>query len=115
VPDLPALSEDERDELVELHADVLRRVDGLFDRPAPYIAAWHQAPVSVDRDLAHLSLQVLTARRSSTKLKFLAGSESGAGVFINDVAPEQAAERLRRAGGRGHVPSAPRAAPGPWR
>ena len=98
VPDLPALSEDERDELVALHADVLRRFDGLFDRPAPYIAAWHQAPVSVDRELAHLSLQVLTARRSPTKLKYLAGSESGAGVFINDVVPEQAAGRLREAG-----------------
>jgi len=97
VPDLAALSEDERDELVALHADVLRRFDGLFDRPAPYIAAWHQAPVSVDRDLAHLSLQVLTARRSSSKLKYLAGSESGAGVFINDVVPEQAAELLRQA------------------
>jgi UDPglucose--hexose-1-phosphate uridylyltransferase len=98
VPDLPALGEDERDELVALHADVLRRFDGLFGRPAPYIAAWHQAPVSADRDLAHLSLQVLTARRSPAKLKYLAGSESGAGVFINDVAPEQAAERLRQAG-----------------
>jgi UDPglucose--hexose-1-phosphate uridylyltransferase len=54
--------------------------------------------VSADRELAHLSLQVLTARRSSTKLKYLAGSESGAGVFINDVVPEQAAERLRQAG-----------------
>ncbi len=98
VPDLPALSEDERDELVALHADVLRRFDGLFGRPAPYIAAWHQAPVSADRDLAHLSLQVLTARRSPTKLKYLAGSESGAGVFINDVMPERAAELLRQAG-----------------
>jgi UDPglucose--hexose-1-phosphate uridylyltransferase len=98
VPDLAALSEDERGELVALHADVLRRFDGLFERPAPYIAAWHQAPVSADRELAHLSLQVLTARRSSTKLKYLAGSESGAGVFINDVMPEQAAERLRQAG-----------------
>jgi UDPglucose--hexose-1-phosphate uridylyltransferase len=98
VPDLAALSDDERDELVALHADVLRRFDGLFDRPAPYIAAWQQAPVSVGRDLAHLSLQVLTARRSSSKLKYLAGSESGAGVFVNDVVPEQAAELLRRAG-----------------
>jgi UDPglucose--hexose-1-phosphate uridylyltransferase len=98
-PDLPALTEDERDELVVLHADVLRRFDGLFDRPAPYVAAWHQAPVSVDRELAHLSLQVLTARRSSTRLKYLAGSESGAGVYINDVVPEQAAELLRQAGG----------------
>ena len=35
--------------------------------------------------------------RTATKLKYLASSESGAGVFINDIAPEQAAELLRRA------------------
>ena len=29
------------------------------------------------------------------KLKFLAGSESGVGGWVNDVAPERAAARLR--------------------
>ncbi|MDR3079672.1 MAG: galactose-1-phosphate uridylyltransferase, partial [Streptomyces sp.] len=33
--------------------------------------------------------------RTSGKLKFLAGSESGMNVFINDVPPEAAARRLR--------------------
>src|SRR5580700_35666 len=46
VPDLPALSEPARDAFGPLYLDVLRRCDALFDRPAPYIAAWHQAPVS---------------------------------------------------------------------
>jgi UDPglucose--hexose-1-phosphate uridylyltransferase len=31
-------------------------------------------------------------------LKYLAGSESGMGVWINDVLPEDAARRLREAG-----------------
>ncbi|MGY5134044.1 galactose-1-phosphate uridylyltransferase, partial [Streptomyces nigrescens] len=62
----------------------------------PYIAAWHQAPLRAGRreDFA-LHLELFTIRRTSGKLKFLAGSESGMNVFINDVPPEAAAERLR--------------------
>jgi len=97
LPDLPALDGGERDGLVAVLGDVLRRFDGLFDRPMPYMLAWHQAPVRRDRDLAHLHLEVFSIRRSATKLKYLAASESGAGVFINDVAPERAAELLREA------------------
>ena len=69
--------------------------------PTPYIAAWHQAPFTdlgafaVDREDFALHLELFTIRRTSGKLKFLAGSESGMGVFINDVPPEAAAERLR--------------------
>jgi UDPglucose--hexose-1-phosphate uridylyltransferase len=61
----------------------------------PYIAAWHQAPVRADRDLGYLHLQVFSIRRAADKLKYLAGSESAMGVFINDIRPEQAAELLR--------------------
>ena len=97
LPDLPALDEAERDGLATLVKDVLGRFDGLFDQPLPYMLTCHQAPVRRDRDLAHLHLEAFSIRRSATKLKFLASSESGAGVFINDIAPEQAAELLRRA------------------
>jgi UDPglucose--hexose-1-phosphate uridylyltransferase len=105
VPDLPALGEAARDAFGPLCLDVLRRFDGLFGRPAPYIAAWHQAPVQ-DQDArrqfaAHL--QVLSIRRSAGKLKYLAGTESGMGVWINDIVPEEAAQRLRTAGGTGAV------------
>jgi UDPglucose--hexose-1-phosphate uridylyltransferase len=102
VPDIPALTDAERDAFGPLYLDVLRRFDGLFDLPMPYIAAWHQAPVRVDRDLAHLHLQLFSIRRAADKLKYLAGTESGMGVFISDVAPEHAAHLLRTA------PSSPR-------
>jgi len=95
LPDLAALSDEERDALVPVYLEVLRRFDGLFDRPMPYIAAWYQAPARADRDLAYLHLQVFSIRRAADKLKYLAGAESGMGVFINDVRPEQAAELLR--------------------
>jgi UDPglucose--hexose-1-phosphate uridylyltransferase len=95
LPDLAALSAAERDALAPVYLEVLRRFDGLFDRPMPYIAAWHQAPVRADRELGYLHLQVFSIRRAADKLKYLAGSESGMGVFINDIRPERAAELLR--------------------
>jgi UDPglucose--hexose-1-phosphate uridylyltransferase len=97
VPDLPALSEAERDDFAHIYLDLLKRFDRLFDTPLPYIAAWHQAPVRADRDLAYLHLQVFSIQRAANKLKFLAGSESGMGVFVNDIAPEATAQRLREA------------------
>jgi UDPglucose--hexose-1-phosphate uridylyltransferase len=66
----------------------------VFDQPLPYMLTCHQAPLRRDRDLAHVHLEAFSVRRSATKLKYLASSESGAGVFINDIAPEQAAELL---------------------
>jgi UDPglucose--hexose-1-phosphate uridylyltransferase len=95
VPDIPALSTAERDAFGPVYLEVLRRLDGLFGLSMPYIAAWHQAPVRVDRDLSYLHLQVFSIQRAPGKLKYLAGSESGMGVFVNDVRPEQAAQRLR--------------------
>ncbi|MCX3060648.1 galactose-1-phosphate uridylyltransferase [Streptomyces beihaiensis] len=119
VPDLLALDDAARTEFPQVYLELLRRFDRIFDGrdgaedgqggagrpPTPYIAAWHQAPfggfeefggdVSVSRDDFALHLELFTIRRTSGKLKFLAGSESGMSVFINDVPPEAAAERLR--------------------
>jgi UDPglucose--hexose-1-phosphate uridylyltransferase len=95
VPDLPALSPEERETLAPLYLDLLRRFDGLFGSRMPYIAAWHQAPVRVDRDLAYLHLHLFSVRRASGKLKYLAGSEAAMGAFVNDVIPEDAARMLR--------------------
>ncbi|MER5599328.1 galactose-1-phosphate uridylyltransferase [Streptomyces sp. NPDC002265] len=105
VPDLLALGEAARTEFPQVYLEVLRRFDRIFgegEPPTPYIAAWHQAPFGalaefdgVSRDDFALHLELFTIRRTSGKLKFLAGSESGMNVFINDVPPERAAERLR--------------------
>ncbi|CAL9463988.1 Galactose-1-phosphate uridylyltransferase [Nocardiopsis dassonvillei] len=97
VPDLPALTDAERDDFGPLYLDVLRRLDALFGMPLPYIAAWHQAPVRTGRDLSRLRLEVFSVRRAPDRLKYLAGTESGMGVFINDVPPETTARRLREA------------------
>lgn len=108
VPDLLGLDEGARTEFPQVYLELLRRFDRIFgegEPPTPYIAAWHQAPfgtsaaldagADVNRDDFALHLELFTVRRTSGKLKFLAGSESGMSVFINDVPPERAAERLR--------------------
>ncbi|WP_164419661.1 galactose-1-phosphate uridylyltransferase [Streptomyces salinarius] len=105
VPDLLGLDEAARTEFPKVYLELLRRFDRIFgegEPPTPYIAAWHQAPFGqleefdgVTRDDFALHLELFTIRRTSGKLKFLAGSESGMDVFINDVPPERAAERLR--------------------
>ncbi|MGV9244540.1 galactose-1-phosphate uridylyltransferase [Streptomyces sp. NPDC003710] len=107
VPDLLALDEAARTEFPQVYLELLKRFDRIFgdrEAPTPYIAAWHQAPfgarkgeegAAVNRDDFALHLELFTIRRASGKLKFLAGSESGMNVFINDVPPEAAAQRLR--------------------
>jgi UDPglucose--hexose-1-phosphate uridylyltransferase len=40
---------------------------------------------------------MITIRRTSDKLKYLAGSESAMDAFANDVSPETAADALRSA------------------
>jgi UDPglucose--hexose-1-phosphate uridylyltransferase len=97
VPDLAALTEDERTELAEMYLDLLRRVDRFFpgvDR-TPYIAAWHQAPVGEDRELGRLHLELFSLMRAPGRMKFLAASESAMGAWINDTTPERIADRLR--------------------
>jgi UDPglucose--hexose-1-phosphate uridylyltransferase len=100
VADIPALSDQARTAFCDLYLDVLRRLDALFGLPLPYIAAWHQAPTRDEfaRREFGLHLQVLSVRRAPGRLKYLAGTESGMGVWINDVLPEEAALRLREAG-----------------
>jgi UDPglucose--hexose-1-phosphate uridylyltransferase len=95
VPDLPALTDAERDDFAAVYLRVLHMLDSLYGKPLPYIAAWHQAPVRSDRDLAWLHLEVFSVLRAADKIKYLAGSESGMEVWINDTTPERIAERLR--------------------
>ncbi len=100
VPDLAALSPEELSAMVRAQADLLGRLDRLFDRPVPYMAGWLQAPTRAERDVWHLRLQIVSPQRDAGKLKYLAGSEALMGAFINDVRPEEAAQRLRDLPGR---------------
>lgn len=95
VADLTGLNDLDRDAFPEIALEVTRRLDGVFGIEMAYIAAWHQAPVRVGRDLLRLHWQITSVRRAPGKLKYLAGSESAMGAFIMDMRPEQSAAQLR--------------------
>lgn len=97
VPDFAETTEAERDELAGLYLRLLRGIDARYDTPTPYIAAWHQAPVHVGRDVIRLHLQLTSPRRAPDRLKYLAGSESAMGAWIADVTPEAQAAAIREA------------------
>lgn len=96
------LTERERDDLAELLARVLPGYDELFGFSLPYVMSVHQAPTDDAEWLpvSHLQFEFTPLHRTATKLKYMAGSELGAGAFINDTYPEQTAAALRVALGR---------------
>jgi UDPglucose--hexose-1-phosphate uridylyltransferase len=91
------LTVEERDELAGIYRQLLAAMDKIYETPTPYIAAWHQAPLVDGGENVRLQLQITSPRRAADKLKFLAGSESAMGAFIGDVAPEVAAQMIRKA------------------
>jgi UDPglucose--hexose-1-phosphate uridylyltransferase len=85
-----ALTDAERRAFARALKTVLLKFDGLWQRPFPYILAFHQAPTDgADHPEAHLHAEFYPAFRMPGRLKYLAGSEIGAGVFTADTLPEQ--------------------------
>jgi UDPglucose--hexose-1-phosphate uridylyltransferase len=105
----PSLLECEPHELRALAQSLqslARAYDALFERPFPYVMVVHQAPTAGDAGAAppgaaersgHLHVEFYPPLRTAEKLKFLAGSEQGAGTFISDTLPEETAVALRDA------------------
>ncbi len=85
------------DGLAEVLLRVARKYDGLFGFSLPYVMAMHQEPAVPGYDYARFHVEFYPPHRTAEKLKYLAGSEAGAGAFINDTLPEESAERLREA------------------
>jgi UDPglucose--hexose-1-phosphate uridylyltransferase len=90
------LSADERLELASMYSALLRAFEGVYETPSPYIAAWHQAPITDGGKNLRLQLQITSPRRAADKLKYLAGSESAMGAFIADIPSETIADQLRQ-------------------
>lgn len=95
-PSFAALTSDERRDLARALKTVLLKFDALWNSPFPYILAIHQAPTDdLPHPEAHLHMEFYPALRMPNRLKYLAGSETGAGVFTADTLPEQKAAELR--------------------
>ena len=70
------------DGLARMLLTVVRKYDALFDRTLPYVMAIHQRPTDGGtRDAYHLHVEFYPPNRTATKLKYLAGSEAGAGSY----------------------------------
>jgi UDPglucose--hexose-1-phosphate uridylyltransferase len=95
-PSFADLRGDERADFARALKTVLLKFDGLWQRPFPYILAFHQAPTDGQpHPEAHLHAEFYPAYRMPGRLKYLAGSEIGAGAFTADTVPEQKAAELR--------------------
>lgn len=91
---------EQRDLAVALR-DVVLRYDSLFDGPLPYMMVAQEAPH--DEPDWHLAFELYPLQRASGAMKIRASVETGLGLFLNDVAPEDAGRRLSGLG----IPSEP--------
>jgi UDPglucose--hexose-1-phosphate uridylyltransferase len=99
----------ELDSLAAALQALTRGYDALFERPFPYVMAVHQAPTGSHGEVGgganvggmamdgHVHVEFYPPLRTAEKLKHLAGSEQGGGVFIADTLPEESAVTLREA------------------
>jgi len=74
---------------------LLQKYDRLFDKPLPYVMAMHQKPPGRTGRHHHFHVEFYPPNRTRDKLKYLAGSELGAGAFILDARAEDTAAELR--------------------
>jgi UDPglucose--hexose-1-phosphate uridylyltransferase len=96
VPSFVELTREERADLARALKTVLMKYDGLWNTPFPYILAFHQAPTDGGAyPEAHLHAEFYPAYRMPGRLKYLAGSEIGAGVFTADSVPEDTVKQLQ--------------------
>jgi UDPglucose--hexose-1-phosphate uridylyltransferase len=95
-PALPDLTREEQKNLAVALKTILMKFDRLWQQPFPYVMAFHQAPTDGGaHPEAHLHIELYPAYRMPGRLKYLAGSELGAGVFTADTLPEEKAAELR--------------------
>lgn len=93
---LPELTPSARADLAIALKTVLLKYDGLWSRPFPYVMVMHQAPTdNKSHPEAHLHIELYPPYRSPERLKYLAGTELGAGMFANDSLPEAKAAELQ--------------------
>jgi UDPglucose--hexose-1-phosphate uridylyltransferase len=87
----------ERFGLAGILKQLLSAYDRVFEISMPYMMNIHQAPTDgLPYDHYHFHIEFYPPLRTATKLKYLAGSEIGAGMFINDTLPEEKGTELRK-------------------
>ncbi len=84
------------DAYAEVLLVVAKKLDQLFGISMPYLMVTHQEPTKAGYEWTWFHTEFYPIYRTKEKIKYLAGSESGAGTFINDTLPEASAVALRK-------------------
>jgi UDPglucose--hexose-1-phosphate uridylyltransferase len=86
----------ERVEIARALKTILLKFDRMWNKPFPYVMVVHQAPTDGrDHPEAHVHIEFYPPYRMPGRLKYIAGSELGAGAFTADTLPEAKAAELR--------------------
>lgn len=86
----------ERRDLAVILKQTIAAFDELFDLKFPYMMVMHQRPTDGGQYPHYrFHIEFYPPLRTAKKLKYLAGVESGAGMFINDTLAEEKAAELR--------------------
>ncbi|HKZ92363.1 MAG TPA: UDP-glucose--hexose-1-phosphate uridylyltransferase [Candidatus Limnocylindrales bacterium] len=95
------LDDEQRDSLAGVTQRLMRRYDGLFERPMPFSMGWHQAPFAAGpHDHWQVHAHFMPPLLEATKRKFMVGYEL-LSEPQRDITAEEAAERLRAVDVRG--------------
>ncbi|MGB4372453.1 MAG: galactose-1-phosphate uridylyltransferase, partial [Halanaerobiales bacterium] len=96
LPSLKEFGEKEIEDLALILRTIIQKYDNLYGFPFPYIMAIHQQPTDGSgEDYSHFHIEFYPPYRTENKLKYLAGSEAGAGTYIVDALAEEKARELR--------------------
>lgn len=96
VRDMTEFDRSEQLDLAAILKQIIAAYDRLFNVSFPYMMVLHQKPSDGGNyDHYHFHIEFYPPMRTATKLKYLAGSETGAGLFINDTLAEEKAAELR--------------------
>lgn len=95
-PDLPSLTDEERDAFGSILAESLARLEDLFDPPMPYQFHIQQRPFDGrEHPGGRLFVEIVGPHRSPGVMRYVGAAEVGSGRYLNPVSPEDAAANLR--------------------
>ena len=94
---LDDLTVPERHALAKIIKAVRMKYDNLWGFPIPLMMMVRQRPAHGDHPYFHFHVEFCPIQRSRDKIKYLAGVESGTGLFLNDTVAEEKAAELRNA------------------
>ena len=97
LPDLVAATDTQRDALARVLIDTFARLDALYGQPLPLMMWLHQSPTATDTSTPPhwFEIEIVSPWRAPGVARYIAAAEVACGEYVNPVAPEWVAERLR--------------------